>query len=119
MLRFAQLLLLATYAALPPLLLAWALLARNRKSRVGLVVSLMLTFIAGTIVGYLLLLLNARLFGGYTPAARAAQVIYFAIGVLCLLKLLDHFLLKGFFRLARVPLDTWGRPTNPNTARAL
>ena len=119
MLRFVQFLLLITYAALPPALLAWAILSRNRKARVGTIISILLTFIAGTIVGYLFLLLNARLFGGYTPAARAAQVIYFAIGVLCLLKLLDHFLLKGFFRLARVPLDAWGRPTDPNRARAL
>jgi pimeloyl-ACP methyl ester carboxylesterase len=119
MLRFAQGLLMVTYAVLPPAMLAWAILSRNRRGRAGLIVSLMLMFIAGTIVAVCFVLLNARLFGGYTPAARAAHVIYFAIGVLCLLKVLDRALLSGSFRLARVPLDAWGRPKNPNQARAL
>src|SRR5687768_6344244 len=119
MLRFAQGLLIFTYAILPPAMLAWALLSRNRRGRVGMIVSLMLTFIAGTVAAVCVMLLNARLFGGYTPTMRAGKVIYFAIGVLCLLRLLDHFLLRGAFRLARVPLDAWGRPTHPNAPRAL
>jgi dienelactone hydrolase len=119
MLRLAQSLLILTYVLLPIAMIAWALLSRNRRTRVGTFISLMLTFIAATIAAVCVMLLNARLFGGYTPAARAARVIYFAIGVLCLLRLLDRVLLRGAFRLARVPLDAWGRPTNPNAPRAL
>ena len=119
MLRIAQGLLMFTYAVLPPALLAWAFLSRNRSGRVGRIVSLLLTFIAGMVLAVLFILINARLFGGYTPASRAAHVVYFAIGVLCLLRLIDRALLAGFFRAARVPLDAWGRPTDPNRLRAL
>ena len=63
MLRIAQGLLMFTYAVLPPALLAWAFLSRNRSGRVGRIVSLLLTFIAGTVLAVLFILINARLFG--------------------------------------------------------
>jgi alpha/beta superfamily hydrolase len=50
---------------------------------------------------------------------ETARFIYFIIGALCVIRLIDRATFKGIFKVARVPLDGYSRPTSPNQPRAL
>ena len=138
MLRAIHFLLVLMYALLPVGMLWWALVRRTRGRRVGPLISLLLLFLGGVGAGMILVILNGQLMsltmsaGGSVMGARifktapaqisygeAARFIYFIIGALCLVRLVDRFTFKAIFKLARVPLDAWSRPISPNQPRAL
>src|SRR3954463_13536460 len=143
MLRAIHLLLVLAYALLPVGML-WSVLGRrNRNRRVGPVILLMILFLIGIGLGILLVLLNVQLINLAQPASfvsgnsimggtriikvsaaqidlkEAGRLIYFVIGALCLIRLVDRLTFRGIFKLARVPLDQWARPLAPNQSRAL
>lgn len=118
MLYGLHILLTGVFAALPLAMLGWAL-HRWRKGRLGLLISLAFTAVAGIGLGAGLAYLNGRLMGGRVSAWEIAQLIYFVIAFLCLLKLFDMLSLRGIFRALRVPVDSWGRPLSQRQPRAL
>src|SRR5438874_2791992 len=138
MLRAIHLLLVLLYALLPVGMLWWVVARRTRARRVGAVISLLLVFMAGAAAGMLLVILNGQLMSLTTSACgtlggvrilktapariiygEAARFIYFIIGALCMVRLVDRLTFKGIFKLSRVPLDAWSRPVSPNQPRAL
>jgi len=131
-------LLVLLYALLPVGMLWWVVARRSRARRIAPIISLLLLFLAGVAAGMLLVILNGQLMslttsaGGSLVGARilktapaqisygeAARFIYFIIGALCMIRLLDRLTFKGIFKLSRVPLDAWSRPIAPNQPRAL
>ena len=136
MLRIIHLLLVLLYALLPVGMLWWVLVRRSRQRRAGAMFSLLTLFVIGAITGFVLVLLNGQLMSITTslrvgsgrvlktaPAqisyTETARFIYFIIGALCLIRLIDRATFKGIFKLARVPRDGYARPTQPNHPRAL
>jgi fermentation-respiration switch protein FrsA (DUF1100 family) len=131
-------LLVLLYALLPVGMLWWVVARRTRTRRVGPLISLLLLFLGGAAAGMLLVILNGQLMslttsaGGTLVGARilktaparisygeAARFIYFIIGALCMIRLMDRFTFRAIFKLSRVPLDAWSRPVSPNQPRAL
>ncbi|HEV8292761.1 MAG TPA: alpha/beta hydrolase [Tepidisphaeraceae bacterium] len=138
MLRVIHLLLVLLYALLPVGMLWWVLVRRTRGRRVGPLFSLLTLFLIGMVIGIVLVMLNGQLMSITTsirvgsagarilktaPAqisyGETARFIYFIIGALCLMKLMDRLTFKAIFKLARVPLDAYSRPISPNQPRAL
>src|SRR6266568_4482580 len=138
MLRVIHFLLVLGYALLPVGMLWWVLVRRTRGRRVGPLISLFLLFLGGIAAGLVLVMLNGQLMSLTTTAGtmalggrilktapaqisygEAARFIYFIIGALCLVRLVDRATFKAIFKLARVPLDGWSRPISPNQPRAL
>lgn len=118
-LRATQLSLIVIYAVLPIAFLAWAIVARYRWRRSAPLVSFCLACTAGVFVGIGLLLLNAFILGGRIPAGQSLKLLYFAIAAICLIKLVDHGLLRGAFRLARIRTTPLGQPVLSHHTRAL
>jgi len=143
MLRIIHLLLVLAYALLPVGMIWWTVGRRTRTRRAGPLISLLILFLIGILVGILLVLLNVQLMNLAQPATIAsgssviggtrlikispaqidsketARLIYFVIGALCLIRVVDRMTFRGIFRLAKVPLDQWLRPIAPNQPRAL
>jgi alpha/beta superfamily hydrolase len=136
MLRAIHLLLVLLYALLPVGMLWWMLVRRTRQRRVGAVFSLLTLLFIGIVTGIVLVMINGQLMSittssrmgvarvlktapGHISYGEAARFIYFIIGALCVIRLMDRLTFKGIFKLARVPLDEYARPTTPNQPRAL
>jgi uncharacterized protein len=137
MLRVIHLLLVLLYTLLPVGMVWWVLVRRTRARRGGPIISLLVLFLIGAASGILLVMLNGNLMSVTTSArvgsaarilktapgqvsyGETARLIYFIIGALCLVKIIDRLTFKGIFKLARVPLDPYSRPISPNQARAL
>jgi len=138
MLRTIHLLLVLLYALLPVGMLWWVLVRRTRGRRAGPLISLFLMILIATGSGILLVMLNGQLMGITTSTRVSAagarilktaparislgettRLIYFIVGALCLVKVVDRLTFRGIFRLASVPLDAWSRPVSPNQPRAL
>src|SRR4051812_21158314 len=138
MLRAIHLLLVLLYALLPVGMLWWVLVRRARERRTAKLFSLFTLFLIAIVSGILLVMLNGQLMSLTTSAragsgvaqvfktaparisyGEAARFIYFIIGALCMIKLVDRLTFKGIFKLARVPLDGYSRPKSPNQPRAL
>src|SRR5882672_10851602 len=109
MLRTIHLLLVLLYALLPVGMVWWVLVRRTRGRRVGAIFSLLTLFLIGIVTGIVLVMLNGQLMsittssrvgGGagrllkIAPAqisyGEAARFIYFIIGALCVVKLIDR-----------------------------
>src|SRR5580765_5576141 len=117
-------LLVLLYALLPVGMLWWVMARRTRARRAGAIISLLLLFLGGAAAGILLVILNGQLMslttsaGGALVGARilktaparisygeAARFIYFLIGALCMIRLMDRLTFKAIFKLSRVTLD--------------
>src|SRR5258706_15251353 len=112
MLHAIHLLLVLAYALLPVGMVWWTLGRRARTRRAGPIISLLMLFFIGIVTGILLLLLNIQLMTLTQPAAvsgggfggarlvrvstpqislrESARLIYFVIGALCLIRLVDR-----------------------------
>ncbi|MGE5609538.1 MAG: alpha/beta hydrolase [Bacillota bacterium] len=114
-----QLLLILVYAVLPIAFFGWAVVVRYRRGRSSLLVSFFLACTVATVLGTGLLLLNAYILGGRVLTGQSLQFLYFVVGAICLIKLLDSLLLHGAFRLARVQTNALGHPVPAHHTRAL
>lgn len=111
--------LLVVYAVMP-LVMIYLTLRRQRARRSVLpLFSLVVTFVSAIAIGVGLVYLNAYLMPGRIGMGEAVRMVYLTLSALCVLKLVDRFLLRQVFRLARVPQDIYGRPIAPNRPRAL
>lgn len=119
MLGLFQNLLLMLYAALPIGVLTVAIRRRLRDGRGGMLASVVLAHVFGVALGVTVLLVNQHVMRGRIPPLEVVKVVYFVIAALCVLKLIDWALLRLTFRLARVPLDPFGRPAAPNRPKVL
>jgi alpha/beta superfamily hydrolase len=135
MLHVIHLVLVIAYAILPVATLWWTVrVARARRARP--LISLLLLFLVGIAAGITLMLINGHLMSlssftrnstGRTltikPASftfgETARLCYFIIGALCLVRLVDRVSYRAVFHLARVKLDQFSRPVEPNELRAL
>ncbi len=114
----AQVILIGVYAAMPIVAVASALIWR-RRGHIRPVISLVVNCVGGLGVGTALAWANAKLLGARMPAWEIFRLIYLAISVLCVLRVVDLLLLKCVYRLLRVPVDRWGNPAGPGRWRAL
>ena len=115
MLRIIHLLLVLLYALLPVGTLWWVLVRRRKGRRSGPLISLLLMLLIATAAGVLLVMLNGQLMSMTTTAAlggggrilkttpgritpgETARLIYFIVGALCLVKLVDRLTFAGIF----------------------
>jgi len=73
MLRAIHLLLVLAYALLPVGMIWWTVGRRNRARKAGPLISLLILFLMGILVGILLVLLNAQLMNLAQPATIASR----------------------------------------------
>ena len=89
MLRIAHHLIVWIYVLLPAVVVAWDLVRSRRRGRVTLSGNVLMTFIAAVAIGGALAVIYALAVGGAVRVGQLLLAIYFAAGLLFLLKLFD------------------------------
>jgi uncharacterized protein len=113
-----QYLLLGLYLIVPVAAVFHAL-RRWRQGARSALAGILLTYLGGIGIGIVILLLNNRLMGGRIAALESMRLIYFIVSAMCLLRIVDRFLLRSIFHFMRIALDRHGRVKTPHQPRAL
>src|SRR5438105_13668198 len=98
MFQLAHYLILIVYALLPLGALAYGIHARVRQGRVWPMASFMFSCMAGSAIAVAFLMLNRWLMDARVGAWEFVRSIYLGVGVMCLLKTIDYWRLRGLFR---------------------